>query len=95
MCRPFQFYNCHDAISAGNYLAPVGIGWRPAKSLDPGYWFLFSLTEGCPIGFEVEFVCIGLGRYPIPVSDDARTIVSAMMAKNRYDSDPRYQKTET
>lgn len=87
--KRIHFDNCHKAITAGNSIAPCGIAWRErnAKTEYPGHWFLFDLTDGCPNDCTVEFVCIGFRRYPIPVTDEARIIVSDMLAKTRYHLD--------
>jgi len=75
--KRLRFYDCHMAIRDGNALAPCGIAWRLEGY--NGHWYLFELTEGADKGTQVEFICIGQGRVPIPVSDSAREIVRQMM----------------
>lgn len=66
------YNNAAKAINAGNIRAPVVIGWRP------GGWFLYDPCNP-PSDVTPEFLCLGTGIMPVPLSEDALDVLNSVI----------------
>jgi hypothetical protein len=71
-----NYMNAHDAIRAANMLDTVsGIAYRRKKG-----WFIYDLRRyKLKITDTPEFVALGMGKMPIPLSDEAAEILSKLI----------------
>jgi len=76
------FSNAYDAIRAGNQCAPCGIAYdRGYKNRQSG-WYVYDLKQGIEdiTAAKPEFICLGLGKIPVPLSDEGSLIIQEMIA---------------
>jgi hypothetical protein len=78
------YKNAHDAIRDSNGEASgVGRFWGIGYAQGHG-WFLYDLNDGLQHPNSTpEFMCCGLGKMPIPLSDAAKIIVSQLLESVR------------
>lgn len=66
--------NCHDAIRHANgFNRPVGLAYRQGEG-----WFVYEIKDGT--ADKPEFLCLGQGKFPIPISEAGRVILRQMMS---------------
>lgn len=69
-----KYNKIESAINAGNYFSKgkglCCIGWEQSSSK----WIIYTTTSGAPEGVKSEFLCIGSGFLPLPISDEGRKI---------------------
>ena len=74
-----RYANCFDAIREANFLGSYGIAWECGTDGNPGEWFLYNPTDGCPKGATPEFFCFRSGVMPMPLSEPAIAILGELM----------------
>jgi hypothetical protein len=77
---PIIYADVHVAISWGNDKAtlsrPIGIAYLKGAG-----WRHYDFRDGCPKGWEPEFICFASGRLPLPLSDAGKTIIRQMLER--------------
>jgi hypothetical protein len=78
---PIIYGDAHEAIRSGNAASklsrPMGVAYRKGAG-----WKLYDFRDGCPEGWEPEFICFASGRLPLPLSDAGKTIISQMLERS-------------
>ncbi len=64
------YKNCFDAMSEATARGKTCVGYDK-----PNGWILYSPIQGCSKNIEPEFLCLGTGILPIPLSDSGFTIL--------------------
>jgi hypothetical protein len=54
---------------------PWGVCWDTLKK----DWFEYDLKHGCGAKAEPEFVCFGLGKMPLPLSETAHEVLGSLI----------------
>lgn len=71
------YANAHDAIRDANALnRPVGIAYHAHQG-----WRVYDLTNGCPVEGQPEFLCLGSGIMPFPLSTSGEIIIDQFLGR--------------
>lgn len=92
MKRPV-YQNAIEAIRDGNDCAPCGIAYDKGGrdyypegcfTVRPSGWFVYDLKQGIEdiTGAQPEFICIGRGRLPVPLTEDAADVLFSAIRSN-------------
>ena len=69
-----KYKEIKSAINEGNYSSKgkglCCIGWEQLSSK----WIIYTTTDGAPEGVRSEFLCIGSGFLPLPISEEGKKI---------------------
>lgn len=76
-----EYKDIKKAINAGNFVsageAIACIGWNQKKAA----WIIYPTMAGCPKELRPEFLCIGSGILPLPLSDEGRQIFEELFCQ--------------